>query len=113
MVPVEGARTYHMTHRTGWRDPLEDTCWEATVYRAHPLMAVKLLNVFWASLNPRLRIPPEAQIKTLPELETAARGDTGVDFDAVRRVVLALPELPATRKSGVVPGRTEGAVPIT
>lgn len=114
MVPVEGARTYHMTHRTGWRDPLEDPSWEATLYRAHPLMAVKLLNVFWASLNPRFRIPREAEIKTLPELESAARGERGVDFDAVRRLVLALPELPtSTGKSGLVARTTERPAPIT
>jgi len=77
-------------------------------------MAVKLLNVFWASLNPRFRIPPEARIKTLPELEIAARGDTGVDFDAVRRLVLGLPELAvAPPKSGVVARTTEGGAPVT
>lgn len=114
MIPVEGARTYHMTHRKGWRDPLDETGWETTVYRAHPLMAVKLLNVFWASLDPRRRIPPEAQIKTLPELEAAARGDTGVDYDAVRRLILSLPDLPAaTPKSGLETRRgAEGTVPI-
>jgi GT2 family glycosyltransferase len=89
MVPIEGARSYHMTHRTGWRDPLQETRWEAVMYRAHPILAVKLLSVFWASLNPRCRIPPEARITSLPELEAAARGNTGVDYEAVRRLILA------------------------
>lgn len=89
MVPIDGARTYHMTHRTGWRDPLEESRWEAIMYRAHPLLAVKLLCVLWASLNPRYRIPPEARITSLLELEAAARGDTGVDYDAVRRLILS------------------------
>jgi GT2 family glycosyltransferase len=89
MAPIEGARTYHMTHRTGWRDPLRETRWEAVMYRAHPLLAVKLLSVFWASLNPRYRIRPEARIASLPALEAAARGNTGVDYDAVRRLILS------------------------
>jgi GT2 family glycosyltransferase len=90
MVPVEGARTYHLTHRTGWRDPLQETAWEDAFYRAHPIPAVKLLAVFWASLSARDQIPREAQIKSLPELEAAARGDTGIDYDAVRQLILGL-----------------------
>ena len=94
MALVEGARAYHLTHRTGWRDPLQDTRWEVEFYRAHPRLAVKLLAVFWACLAPNHRIPREAQIRSLPELEVAARGDNGVDYDAVRRLIGALPELP-------------------
>jgi GT2 family glycosyltransferase len=93
MLPVDGARSYHLTHRSGWRDPLQETTWEERFYRAHPILAVKLLNVFWASLSARSPIPPAAQIKSLPELEIAARGDNGIDYDAVRRLIPGLPDL--------------------
>jgi glycosyltransferase involved in cell wall biosynthesis len=93
MIAVPGARTYHLTHRVGWRDPLSDTAWEKAFYRAHPVPVVKLLSVFWASMCGPSRIPGEAQIKSLPELEAAARGHTDVDYDAVRRFILALPML--------------------
>jgi GT2 family glycosyltransferase len=89
MVAVEGARTYHMTHRSGWRDPLRETAWEEIFYRAHPLLAVRLLTVFWASLSGSHHIPDAARINTLPELEIAARGDGGIDYDAVRRLIAA------------------------
>ena len=29
MIPVSGARSYHLTHRGGWRDPLRDTAWSS------------------------------------------------------------------------------------
>jgi glycosyltransferase involved in cell wall biosynthesis len=95
MVPADGARTYHMTHRSGWRDPLVDTTWEEVFYRAHPLLAVKLLNVFWATLAGKNDIPAAARITSLPDLEVASRGDRGIDYDAIRRLIPGLPELPA------------------
>jgi hypothetical protein len=95
MTFAEGAHDIHLTHRVGWRDPLVDTRWERTFYEAHPILAVKLLSVFWASIAPGTTIPPAARIASLPELEIAARGDNGVDYDAVRRLIGALPELPA------------------
>jgi hypothetical protein len=94
MVPVDGARTYHLTHRSGWRDPLLDTTWEELFFRAHPILAVKLLSVFWAGLSARNAVPSAARIASLPELEVAARGDNGIDYDAVRRLIPGLPELP-------------------
>ena len=94
---VEGAYDYHLTHRTGWRDPLQDTAWERVFYDAHPELVVKLLCVLWASLAPGTTIPREARITSLPELEMAARGDNGIDYDAVRRMIGTLPELGPTR----------------
>ena len=93
MLPVDGARSYHLTHRSGWRDPLQETTWEQVFYRAHPSLAVKLLSVFWASLSTRSPIPPAARIISLVELEIAARGDNGIDYDAVRRLIPGLPDL--------------------
>lgn len=95
MVPVPAARTYHLTHRSGWRDPLRCTAWEQAFYETHPTLAVKLLSIFWANLSAPNPIPHEARIKSLPELEIAARGDTGIDYDAIRRLIPTLPILPA------------------
>jgi GT2 family glycosyltransferase len=72
MVPVDGAFSYHLTHRTGWRDPVADTSWENTFYRAHPISAVPLMSIFWASLSDPLPFPSAARIISLPELEAAA-----------------------------------------
>jgi len=97
MALVEGARSYHLTHRSGWRDPLTDNGWEAIFYARHPTVAVKLLRVFWAGLGAgAARLPSEARIGSLVELETAAKGLNDVDYDAARRA-LGLPALgPAT-----------------
>jgi GT2 family glycosyltransferase len=92
---VEGARTYHLTHRTGWRDPLVEANWETVFYRRHPLPVVKLLAVFWASIADNSRVPPEARILSLPELERRSRDAEGIDYDALRGTVLGLPPLVA------------------
>jgi hypothetical protein len=99
MAAVDAAFCYHLTHRSGWRDPLSDSRWEQMFHAAHPLMAVKLMSVFWAGLGPNRDLPAEARIGSLPELETAARGGTGVDYDAVRRG-LGLPDLPPAAAAG-------------
>jgi glycosyltransferase involved in cell wall biosynthesis len=92
MALMEGARTYHLTHRSGWRDPLVEAGWEAAFYAAHPILAVKLLAVFWASLSPNSPLSAEARIDSLGALEAAARGDDGTDYDAAR-AQLGLPVL--------------------
>lgn len=82
MVPVDGAYSYHLTHRTGWRDPVADTKWEKVFYDAHPVPAVPLMSIFWASLSDPLPFPVAAKITSLPELEAAAKlceGLIGVD----------------------------------
>ncbi len=96
MAAVDGAFSYHLTHRSGWRDPLSETRWEEIFYAAHPIPAVKLLAVFWASLAPSRNLPPEARISSLAELEAAARGANAIDYDAVRHG-LGLPALSAAR----------------
>ena len=93
---VEGARSYHLTHRSGWRDPLVDSTWESHFYRRHPTKAVKLLSVLWASLSGASVVPPDARITSLPALERAASGDDGIDYDAIRRLIPGLPILGAT-----------------
>ncbi len=95
---VDGASSYHLTHRAGWRDPLAETGWEAIFWRKHPVMAIKLLAVFWAGLAPGSPLPAEARIGSLAELEAAAHGERTIDYDVVRRG-LGLPTLsvPAPR----------------
>jgi cellulose synthase/poly-beta-1,6-N-acetylglucosamine synthase-like glycosyltransferase len=73
MMPVDGAFTYHLTHRTGWRDPVADTAWEKIFYRAHPIAEVPLLSILWSSFSDPMPFPADARIMTLPELETAAK----------------------------------------
>jgi glycosyltransferase involved in cell wall biosynthesis len=96
MAAVDGAFSYHLTHRSGWRDPLSDPHWEALFYAAHPTLAVKLMAVFWASLGAGRDLAPNERIGSLGELEIAARGRTGVDYDVVRQR-LGLPALDGAR----------------
>jgi GT2 family glycosyltransferase len=93
MAFVAGARTYHLTHRSGWRNPLVETGWESVFYERHPIAAVKLLSVLWASLSDKSPIPKHARITSFPELECAARGETNVDYDSMRRLIPDLPQL--------------------
>lgn len=72
MAPADAALTYHMTHRSGWRDPLVDLDWEHHFYRAHPIAEVALLAVLWGSLSEPSPIPARARIRTLAELASAA-----------------------------------------
>jgi glycosyltransferase involved in cell wall biosynthesis len=72
MVPVDGAFSYHLTHRTGWRDPVADLAWEQIFYQAHPISAVPLMTIFWASLSDPLPFPRASRITSLPALEAAA-----------------------------------------
>ncbi|MEO8487356.1 MAG: glycosyltransferase family 2 protein [Betaproteobacteria bacterium] len=112
MALVEGARAYHLTHRSGWRDPLRENRWEQAFWHAHPLPAVKLLSVFWACIDLHPAVPPDARIASLPELEAAARGERGVDYDDIRRRLglpgLALP--PITDRAGAATGPATAVV---
>lgn len=89
MRAVSGARTYHLTHRTGWRDPLQDLDWERTFLERHPIAAVKLLSVFWASLSAGDLVPPAARIASLPALAAASRSESPIDYEEIRRKVRA------------------------
>lgn len=94
---ADKAASYHLTHRSGWRDPLHDTAWEHGFYRRHPLLAVKLLSVFWAGLNRPCPVPETARIANLQELAEAASGARGLDYDAVRRGIPGLSDLSEIR----------------
>lgn len=89
MAPTS-ARTYHMTHRSGWRDPLEDQEWEAIFYEAHPHAAVALLPLLWQSFSDGAGVPEAARICSLAQL-----ADKAVPFaevhgrEAVREAYMA------------------------
>jgi glycosyltransferase involved in cell wall biosynthesis len=86
MVPANGAYSYHLTHRSGWRDPSTDETWEKIFYAAHPIAAVPLLSVFWGSLSDPVPFPAEARINSLPELEALAQKYENVHgADEIRR----------------------------
>jgi glycosyltransferase involved in cell wall biosynthesis len=86
---VSGARTYHLTHRSGWRDPLQDLTWEKKFYERHPIAAVKLLSVFWASLSDGDIVPPSARITSLPALATVSRSEDLTNYEEIRRKIYA------------------------
>jgi GT2 family glycosyltransferase len=82
MVLGKGVRSYHMTHRSGWRDPLVDKDWQSHFYAAHPFPEVALLPILWASLSDAALVPERARIVSLPALAAAAarlKGVTGLD----------------------------------
>lgn len=81
------ARSYHLTHRTGWRDPVKQTDWETLFLAAHPEPAVALQIVFWAGFSQARTLAPEFQIPDLPALQAAA--ESGVSYDAARGQLMA------------------------
>jgi len=86
---ARGARSYHMTHQRGWRDPLLHTGWLETFYARYPYPAVALLPVLWGSLSETPDIPPEARLTSLAALAAAAARLEGVvGLEAVRRAHL-------------------------
>jgi hypothetical protein len=82
-------RTYHLIHRSGWRDPLQETSWEHVFYELHPIPEVALLPFFWASLSDTVPFPAEALITSLPNLATVAARYRGMKgLEAVREAHL-------------------------
>lgn len=51
LAPAAGARSYHLTHRSGWRDPLREDGWEAAFRRRHPEAPIDALKAFWVALG--------------------------------------------------------------
>lgn len=83
LAPAPG-RSYHMTHRRRWRDPLVDRGWMERFHHLHPIPSVALLTVLWASLSDAPTIPEAARITSLPALaEAAARIGSGLTPDEV------------------------------
>jgi glycosyltransferase involved in cell wall biosynthesis len=91
MRAAVGARTYHLTHRIGWRDPLRDLNWERKFLTMHPIPSVKLLSVFWASVSGHDLVPPAARITSLPALAAASSGEYLSNHDEIRRRIQQIP----------------------
>ncbi|MGH7284108.1 MAG: glycosyltransferase family 2 protein [Polyangiaceae bacterium] len=85
VTPVDAARSIHMLHRVGWRDPAGEPDWERTFYERHPTLATKLMSVFWLSLAGDKGVPEEARILSLEQLEEIVQRGTRHDYDALRR----------------------------
>lgn len=84
------ARSYHLIHRSGWRDPLEIPGWEAIFYGAHPVAEVALLPILWESLSEATRLPPSARLHSLADLAAAATQIDGtIGCEAVRAAHIA------------------------
>lgn len=91
------ARSYHMIHRSGWRDPLDDRDWEAVFYQAHPRTDVALLPILWQSLSDTHSVHERARIFSLPQLSAiAARYPTLDTPDAVRDAYMAAMNIPSS-----------------
>jgi glycosyltransferase involved in cell wall biosynthesis len=88
-IMATSARSFHLIHRSGWRDPLQENTWEEIFYRSHPLPEVALLSFFWASLSDKPPFPSQACLRSLPELAAAARRYRGLaSLEAVREAHL-------------------------
>jgi len=73
LAPVAGARTYHLTHRSGWRNPLTEPDWERLFFEAHPCLAVRLMPILWRSLAHDPTVPPSECILSLEEMDARVR----------------------------------------
>jgi glycosyltransferase involved in cell wall biosynthesis len=78
------AKSYHMIHQSGWRNPLEMPDWERRFLTLHPLRAVALLNIFWATIAKSDKLPPPFRIHNFLELEAAALNFRKLNYDEVR-----------------------------
>jgi len=85
-IRAVAARSYHLTHRNGWRDPLVEDEWEEPFCRKHPDAAVALMQIFWQSLADDCPLPENAKITSLPELERRSGRFEGIAGpDNIRR----------------------------
>jgi len=70
LVVVEGAISIHITHRSGWRDPLAgDDDWQAIFATHHPL-ETQVMVQFWRSLAADCSIAPAERVMTLEAANT-------------------------------------------
>jgi glycosyltransferase involved in cell wall biosynthesis len=84
-IVLVGGRSYHMTHRMGFRDPVrDDMAWEKQFYDLHPTHATKLMAVFWQSVGGDPHIPPWARIQSLKQFDEVVRGGRAAEYAAVR-----------------------------
>jgi hypothetical protein len=73
---VESAPSYHLTHSSRWRDPIEVlNQWEPLFLAKHATQEARLLPFFWMTLAHDERLPQELRITTIEELIERARHD--------------------------------------
>jgi GT2 family glycosyltransferase len=94
MVAAPQARTYHLTHRSGWRDPLVEAGWEKQFWERHPVPEVALLPIFWASLSGHPAIAAEQRILSISHLAEVAAAHIGLSAESAEacRAVMGYPE---------------------
>jgi glycosyltransferase involved in cell wall biosynthesis len=85
VVEVPRARTYHLTHRIGWRDPTDEPAWERIFHDAHPGPVTTLMSIFWLSLAKDPLIPAHARILSLADMGRILQDGSDVDYGAIRR----------------------------
>jgi Glycosyl transferase family 2 len=88
-------RTFHLTHRVGWRNPLLETSWEDVFFASHPIAEVALMSVLWESLSENTALPQRARINSLGDLARAADRCRGLDGRAAireRHIALSMAE---------------------
>ena len=88
---IAGARSYHMIHQSGWRNPLVMPDWEKRFLYLHPYRAVALLNIFWATIANPNQLPPIFRIQNLLELEAASLNTRKLNFDEARKLLVLDP----------------------
>lgn len=94
MAAVPEARTYHMVHRSGWRDPLVEPGWEQRFWLRHPVPEVALMPIFWASLSAHPAVPVEQRINSLAHLAQIAATHAGLQAPSAEacRAMMGYPE---------------------
>jgi hypothetical protein len=85
---VKGGLTFHLSHRSGWRDPLQNTQWEQHLMQTQPGSATRLLPVMWASLAEPTPLSPNQRITNLDALARVAQQLTEFEIDHLRSLIM-------------------------
>jgi len=91
---IEEAKSYHLTHRSGWRNPLTISDWEERFLALHPIRSVALLSIFWATIANADKLPKPLQIPDFESLEKASLNLDLINYDEARSCI-GLPTLGA------------------
>ena len=103
--PVAGARSLHMIHRSGWRDPLTFNDWEDHFFARHPRCEVALLALLWASIDsePTSGAPVIGSFASLEAAALACRAAGGDALPGARDVRALYFRLVQPRPIGATP----------
>jgi glycosyltransferase involved in cell wall biosynthesis len=100
-IALVAARSYHLTHRVGFRDPVrDDSSWEKVFHSLHPTPASRLMAFFWQSIAGDAHIPASMRIDSLARFEAILEAGGVADYDALRRTHPLLGVLDAGTDSG-------------